>query len=206
MPSAPNTRREVGHQDSNDNSDRSRQTVSTRRWTDGVWRHGPSSPPGTPYAGTGGAARRPEMPSAPNTRREVGHQDSNNNSDRSRQTVSTRRWTDGVCGHGPSSPPGTPIKSLIRAGIGRPEEPPARGGALPKFGAWDAKDPNTGDGFTMIFQKASVEKKEGGPLHIPQMGNELLPGSLEDPHQNQSSAQSKRPSQSRRGNVSSHHY
>jgi RPM1-interacting protein 4 len=81
---------------------------------------------------------------------------------------------------------------------------PARGGALPKFGAWDAKDPNAGDGFTMIFQKASVEKKEGGPVRIPQMSNELLPGSLEDPHQNQSSAQSKRPSQSR-SNVSSHH-
>jgi hypothetical protein len=76
---------------------------------------------------------------------------------------------------------------------------PARGGALPKFGAWDA-----GDGFTMIFQKASVEKKEGGPVRIPQMSNELLPGSLEDPHQNQSSVQSKRPSQSR-SNVSSHH-
>ncbi|HYP42588.1 MAG TPA: hypothetical protein VEQ18_01050, partial [Candidatus Nitrosocosmicus sp.] len=47
------------------------------------------------------------------------------------------------------------------------DEQPAKGGALPKFGAWDVKDPNAGDGFTMIFQKLSNEKKEGGPVHIP---------------------------------------
>ncbi|CAK9235691.1 unnamed protein product [Sphagnum troendelagicum] len=174
------------------------------------------------YAARGGAAGGPAraVPSEPLHRRGVVDQDSNHNSDRSNGERSSTDGSSGRSAHRgggrggcpptwdpgrrvPSgddiSTPGTLSKSRLSAGIGRPEEPPARGGALPKFGAWDA-----GDGFTMIFQKASVEKKEGGPVRIPQMSNELLPGSLEDPHQNQSSAQSKRPSQSR-SNVSSHH-
>ncbi|CAM6049381.1 unnamed protein product [Sphagnum compactum] len=176
------------------------------------------------YAGRGGAAGGPAraVPSEPLHRRGVVDQDSNHNSDRSNGERSSTDGSSGRSAHrgggrggGPPawdprrrvpsgddiSTPGTPSKSRLSAGIGRPEELPARGGALPKFGAWDAKDPNAGDGFTMMFQKASVEKKEGGPVRIPQMGNELLPGSLEDPHQNQSSGQSKRPSQSRRGNA-----
>lgn len=36
------------------------------------------------------------------------------------------------------------------------------------------KDPNAGDGFTMIFQKLSNEKKEGGPVHIPKLNTEQL--------------------------------
>lgn len=43
---------------------------------------------------------------------------------------------------------------------------------MPKFGAWDVKDPNAGDGFTMIFQKLSNEKKEGGPVHIPRLNSD----------------------------------
>jgi RPM1-interacting protein 4 len=66
---------------------------------------------------------------------------------------------------------------------------------LPKFGAWDAKDPTAGEGFTMIFQKASVEKKEGGPVRIPQM-NEPAGGSYEDPHQRQPSERSRKQTQS----------
>ena len=46
---------------------------------------------------------------------------------------------------------------------------------MPKFGAWDVKDPNAGDGFTMIFQKLSNEKKEGGPVHIPRLNAEQPP-------------------------------
>jgi RPM1-interacting protein 4 len=65
---------------------------------------------------------------------------------------------------------GTP-KTRLRPQGGR-EEPPAKGGALPKFGAWDVKDPNAGDGFTMIFQKLSNEKKEGGPVHIPRLNSD----------------------------------
>jgi len=62
-------------------------------------------------------------------------------------------------------------KTRLRPQVGR-EEPPAKGGALPKFGAWDVKDPNAGDGFTMIFQKLSNEKKEGGPVHIPRLNSD----------------------------------
>ncbi|KAH9546810.1 hypothetical protein CY35_11G000200 [Sphagnum magellanicum] len=66
---------------------------------------------------------------------------------------------------------------------------PVRGGTLPKFAAWDAKDPTVGDGFTMIFQKASVEKKEGGPVRIPQISSEPPTGSLDDYSQKQPSVE-----------------
>ncbi len=78
---------------------------------------------------------------------------------------------------------------------------PARGGTLPKSGAWDAKDPTAGDGFTMIFQKPSVEK-EGGPLCIPHISSEPPAGSLDDYSQKQPSAQSKKHTQSKMGNDS----
>ncbi len=47
---------------------------------------------------------------------------------------------------------------------------------MPKSGAWDAKDPTAGDGFTMTFQNPSVEK-EGGPLRIPHISSEPPAGS-----------------------------
>jgi len=59
---------------------------------------------------------------------------------------------------------------------------------LPKFGAWDVKDPNAGDGFTMIFQKLSNEKKEGGPVHIPRLNSDQPPAH-EDSYGNQPVAQ-----------------
>ncbi|GMI86316.1 hypothetical protein like AT5G55850 [Hibiscus trionum] len=31
--------------------------------------------------------------------------------------------------------------------------------SLPKFGEWDVNDPATAEGFTVIFEKASDEKK-----------------------------------------------
>lgn len=48
-------------------------------------------------------------------------------------------------------------------------EQPTKGGALPKFGDWDVKDPDAGEGFTVIFQKLADEKKEGGPVQIPRL-------------------------------------
>ncbi|XP_024395726.1 RPM1-interacting protein 4 isoform X2 [Physcomitrium patens] len=79
-------------------------------------------------------------------------------------------------------PSGGDEGSLLGSGAPKPrmrpagprEEPPTKGGALPAFGAWDVKDPNAGDGFTMIFQKLSNEKKEGGPVHIPKLNTEQL--------------------------------
>lgn len=40
-----------------------------------------------------------------------------------------------------------------------------KGGALPKFGAWDEQDPSSGDGFTTIFNNARKEKL-GGPTRL----------------------------------------
>lgn len=37
-----------------------------------------------------------------------------------------------------------------------------KGGVLFKFGDWDVKDLNVGEGFIVIFQKFVDEKKEGG--------------------------------------------
>lgn len=39
-----------------------------------------------------------------------------------------------------------------------------KGGPLPKFGDWDVNDPSSGDGFTVIFNKARDEKKTGGNI------------------------------------------
>lgn len=49
------------------------------------------------------------------------------------------------------------------------------------------KDPNAGDGFTMIFQKLSNEKKEGGPVHIPRLNSDQPPAHEDSygKHQNQ---------------------
>ncbi|KAL6600608.1 hypothetical protein ACP70R_045408 [Stipagrostis hirtigluma subsp. patula] len=38
------------------------------------------------------------------------------------------------------------------------------GSPLPKFGEWDVNDPASGEGFTVIFNKARDEKKTGGNL------------------------------------------
>ncbi|XP_002985758.2 RPM1-interacting protein 4 [Selaginella moellendorffii] len=47
---------------------------------------------------------------------------------------------------------------------------PEKAAVLPKFGAWDANDPASGDGFTMIFTNARNEKKAGGSVHVPPLG------------------------------------
>ena len=51
-------------------------------------------------------------------------------------------------------------------------EQPDRSPALPKFGAWDERDPSSGDGFTVIFNQAHNEKKIGGPVRIPALKTE----------------------------------
>lgn len=43
---------------------------------------------------------------------------------------------------------------------------------LPKFGAWNEKDPTSGEGFTVIFSQARNEKKVGGPARIPALQSE----------------------------------
>eukprot|EP00246_Nothoceros_aenigmaticus_P011540 TRINITY_DN3179_c0_g1_i1.p1 TRINITY_DN3179_c0_g1~~TRINITY_DN3179_c0_g1_i1.p1 ORF type:complete len:326 (+),score=49.99 TRINITY_DN3179_c0_g1_i1:468-1445(+) len=65
---------------------------------------------------------------------------------------------------GPGEPafaPATPNRSRMGPG-GRPTDTPDRSTALPKFGEWDSKNPNSGDGFTVIFDQAMTEKKMGG--------------------------------------------
>lgn len=52
--------------------------------------------------------------------------------------------------------PGTPSRN-------RPERYVS---PLPKFGDWDVNNPNSGEGFTVIFDKARDEKKTGGALRI----------------------------------------
>lgn len=53
--------------------------------------------------------------------------------------------------------PGTPSRN-------RPERYAA---PLPKFGDWDVNNPASGEGFTVIFNKARDEKKMGGAIRIP---------------------------------------
>ncbi|MCO5551961.1 hypothetical protein L7F22_005468 [Adiantum nelumboides] len=49
---------------------------------------------------------------------------------------------------------------------------PDRGAALPKFGAWDENDPSAGEGFTIIFNQARNEKKQGGATRVPPLQGE----------------------------------
>eukprot|EP00250_Pteridium_aquilinum_P003093 c13422_g1_i1 orf=264-1046(+) len=65
-----------------------------------------------------------------------------------------------------------PARSRLRPGS-RGEETPERSSiALPKFGAWNEKEPNSGEGFTVVFSQARKEKKLGGPTHIPSLQSE----------------------------------
>jgi hypothetical protein len=43
---------------------------------------------------------------------------------------------------------------------------------LPKFGTWDPKDPTAGEGYTVIFQKLSHEKKSGEPVYNSRMSSD----------------------------------
>eukprot|EP00249_Psilotum_nudum_P015395 c25306_g1_i1 orf=591-1463(-) len=60
--------------------------------------------------------------------------------------------------------PATPGRSRLRP---KGDETPDRGSPLPPFGAWDDKDPSSGEGFTVIFNNAREGKKAGTPVRIP---------------------------------------
>eukprot|EP00249_Psilotum_nudum_P015159 c25194_g1_i1 orf=200-727(+) len=45
--------------------------------------------------------------------------------------------------------------------------PPDKGHPLPKFGDWDVNNPSSGEHFTVIFDKARIEKKAGSAVPIP---------------------------------------
>ncbi|KAJ7549186.1 hypothetical protein O6H91_07G044300 [Diphasiastrum complanatum] len=62
-----------------------------------------------------------------------------------------------------TSTPGTPGRIRARAGsISSRATDQSEKSSVPRFGAWDANDPSSGDGFTVIFNKARDEKKSGG--------------------------------------------
>ncbi|CAK9262219.1 unnamed protein product [Sphagnum jensenii] len=220
---APHQRHE--HAPSQEEADTHHQTEHPGRYSQEPSANRADNPRYVGRGGPAGGPTRAAVPSDPPRRgvidRDSNHnsdrssaEGSSHNTDRSPMHPSyPGRLTTREAGRGASSPawekgrrasgddglvfaPGTPVnKSRLRTGAGRPEEPPAKGGTLPKFGAWDAKDPTAGEGFTMIFQKASVEKKEGGPVRIPQM-NEPAASSFEDPHQRQPSERSRKQTQS----------
>lgn len=50
-----------------------------------------------------------------------------------------------------------------------------KGAILPKFGEWDVSDPASGEGYTVIFDKARDEKKTGGAARIPTVGDSAPP-------------------------------
>ncbi|KAK7256091.1 hypothetical protein RIF29_29525 [Crotalaria pallida] len=53
---------------------------------------------------------------------------------------------------------GTPGRSRLRP-VNRGDETPDRGAAVPKFGGWDESNPETGDGYTHIFEKVREERQ-----------------------------------------------
>lgn len=54
---------------------------------------------------------------------------------------------------------GLPGASRVRTGNHPSDENRQRTASVPKFGAWDETDPNSGDGFTIIFNKVKEEKQ-----------------------------------------------
>lgn len=70
------------------------------------------------------------------------------------------------------APPDTPGRYRHHGGSISGDDTPDGSPALPKFGAWDERDPSSGDGFTVIFNQAHNEKKVGGPVRIPALKTE----------------------------------
>ncbi|KAI5073240.1 hypothetical protein GOP47_0011253 [Adiantum capillus-veneris] len=85
------------------------------------------------------------------------------------------------------APPNHPAKTRLHPASRGEDMFPERSSALPKFGAWDENDPNSGDGFTVIFSNARNEKI-GGPARIPALQSDSpVKGDFDDaykaPHQ-----------------------
>ncbi|CAM6083145.1 unnamed protein product [Calypogeia fissa] len=93
----------------------------------------------------------------------------------------TRRRSTGE--EGQMFAPATPNRSRLGNGkTNNATKEDAKGSAaLPRFGAWDAQDPGSGDGFTVIFNNARNEKKTGGPVSLnpktPDRENDLYDNS-----------------------------
>uniref|UniRef100_A0A7I4CXE6 RIN4 pathogenic type III effector avirulence factor Avr cleavage site domain-containing protein n=1 Tax=Physcomitrium patens TaxID=3218 RepID=A0A7I4CXE6_PHYPA len=166
----------------------SREDLDVRRSNDSASRQ-PSSdyqgPARKPVGGPGGRAEPPFRRPQP----DMDGDGSSHNAERAPANPHANRMNARETGRGAASPAwerrgrnpsggdegsvlgsGT-LKSRPRPQGGRAEES-GKGGALPKFGDWNEKDPNAGDGFTMIFQKLSNEKREGGPVHIPRLNSD----------------------------------
>ncbi|PIN17793.1 hypothetical protein CDL12_09530 [Handroanthus impetiginosus] len=58
-----------------------------------------------------------------------------------------------------------------------------KGRALPKFGEWDANNPASADGFTVIFAKARDEKKATGTAAMGGAPPPTKAANLSPPHQ-----------------------
>ncbi|KAI5073544.1 hypothetical protein GOP47_0012008 [Adiantum capillus-veneris] len=136
-------------------------------------RKGPNTSGAKENAGGADGSRR--GPSTVGSRESAGPEESPNHQmyqgrlgNRPGSPYSERKTSsDGGSAHAPSAPG----KSRLR-GSSRADETPDRSAALPKFGAWDENDPSAGEGFTIIFNQARNEKKQGGPVRIPPLQGE----------------------------------
>ncbi|KAI3765299.1 hypothetical protein L2E82_15329 [Cichorium intybus] len=73
-----------------------------------------------------------------------------------------------------SPPSPLPAPNRPRYGYNPADDIPShRSASVPMFGAWDEKDPTSGDGFTVIFQKVKEEKHIAATKFppIPQQNN-----------------------------------
>ncbi|KAL4185030.1 hypothetical protein AMTRI_Chr10g228570 [Amborella trichopoda] len=60
-------------------------------------------------------------------------------------------------GHGLS--PTSPVRFRSKGGNSRDDDQLESVAAVPKFGAWDDRDPTSGDGFTVLFNKVKEERQ-----------------------------------------------
>ncbi|KAJ7538522.1 hypothetical protein O6H91_11G052600 [Diphasiastrum complanatum] len=78
------------------------------------------------------------------------------------------------------SGPGTPERSRTRASTKTPEQPDKS--SVPKFGAWNLKDPLSGDNITEVFDKARYERKSGADVGMHAGTPSTYEGLYKQPH------------------------
>ncbi|XP_024525020.1 RPM1-interacting protein 4 isoform X3 [Selaginella moellendorffii] len=94
------------------------------------------------------------------TERSPLHPQVRNHSSSNRTSTGSPAWEKKNEG-GNNFAPSTPGRSRMRANPMQEDQEKGQGPPLPKFGAWDPKDPSSADGFTIIFNKARDEKRAG---------------------------------------------
>ncbi|CAL9073969.1 unnamed protein product, partial [Musa textilis] len=111
----------------------------------------------------GGYAQAPPQPRSSSRRATV---------DRYGRNHAAARRNPGEAGYVPSPSPVSPSRAgNARGGVARRQRPTA----VPKFGEWDATDPKSSAGYTVIFNQVKEDKKASAAAHLPTVPGQPTP-------------------------------